>query len=260
MTRFRLAGLVLAVWALGVASPVWALGEGYPLALDVLSKTEGTPELLLAQRSIEREWVTRDDPAARAAFLPGGKSEMGAFSLSALVPGAGQLYSGEKSGYAYLLAEALSWAGLIYFDNRADQQYAKATSTAGAPSDSASAWSFKRYAAQTGNDPAALEQMYAADPSSFWYAVAHDDELAAGWSNGDSRASFSDQLAQSNDTRRHVGQVTGVLWLNHLISAADAFRAARIYNLPLQRNLELKTKASLHRGKPELALTLVHSF
>jgi hypothetical protein len=251
----------LCALAMMIAVPVFALTGASPFAFDLLSTaSSGDPQLWLAQRSIERQWVTPDDPSARATVLPGGKSEMGAMSLSALFPGVGQLYTGEKSGYAYVMAEVLSWAGLIYFDRRADDQYDNATATAGAPTDSSSAWSFKRYAAATGNDPSGLEKLYSADPSSFWYAVSHDDQLAAGWSNGDSRSSFSDELARSNTSRSHVSQFGDVLWLNHLVSAADAFRAARIYNLPLQRNLELKTKASLHRGRPEVAMTLVRTF
>ncbi len=248
--------------ALLVASAVsaFALGAPSPLALDLMSTSADGPRLWLAQRSIEREWVTRDDPEAMATMLPGGKSEPGAMSMSALIPGTGQLYTGNRSGYAYMLAEAIGWAGLFYFDNKADDQYHSATGMVGAPSDSASAWSFQRYADATGDDPATLEQLYQADPSSFWYAVAHDDRLASGWTSTGSRASFADQLTHSNDTRRRVGQFEGFLWLNHLVSAADAFRAARIYNLPLQRNLQLKTKASISHGRPELAMTLVRTF
>lgn len=261
MRPLRFAIGVLGLAALAFAVPAFAFVETSPLALDLLSTTsDGTPQLWLAQRSIEREWVTGDDPAARASMLPGGRSEPGAMSLSALLPGSGQLYVGEKSGYAFMLAEALGWAGLFYFDSRADEQYHSATTAAGAPGDSASAWSFQRYANATGEDPARLEHLYSADPSSFWYAVAKDDRLAAGWDSGDSRTSFSDQLVHSNDLRHHAGQFTGFLWLNHLVSAADAFRAARNYNFPLQRNLELKTKASLNRGRPEVAMTLVRTF
>jgi hypothetical protein len=250
---------VVGVMPLAWTAPAWALAPSSPFAVHLLAHSE-TPELWLAERTIDRQWVTPDDPEARASMLPGGKSEMGAMSMSALLPGAGQLYSGEKSGYAFLLAEALGWAGLFYFDNRADDQYTSATTTVGAPGDTTSQWSFHRYAAQTGNDTAALEKLYAADPNSFWYAVAHDDRLAAGWSSTGSRTSFADDLAMADGTRRHAGQAEGLLWLNHLVSAADAFRSARIYNLPLQRNLELKTKASIQRGRPAVTMTVVRTF
>lgn len=259
MTRRLCVACALGALALAVAAPASALAPSSPFAFGLLARTD-TPELWLAQRSIDREWVTPEDPEARGSTIPGGKSEMGAMSMSALLPGTGQLYAGEKSGYAFLLAEAVGWAGLFFFDNRADDQYNSATAAVGAPGDTTSEWSFQRYATETGNDPSGLEQLYAADPTSFWYAVAHDDRLALGWTNGGSRTSFSDELARSDGTRRHAGQATSFLWLNHLLSAADAFRAARIYNLPLQRNLELKTKASLQRGRPAVTLTVERKF
>ena len=260
MTRVGVAVLLALAIGLGWSRAACALETASPFAVSLLGTTEGDPQLWLAQRTIERQWVTRDDPEAIASMIPGGKSEPGAMALSALVPGAGQLYTGQLTGYAYMLAEALSWVGLFYFDNRADDQFHSATATAGVPTDSTSAWSFQRYASATGNDPSALEQLYHADPNSFWYAVAHDERLSAGWSNGDLRSSFTDELSSFDTSRHRVGQFTGLLWLNHVVSAADAFRAARIYNLPLQRNLELKTKASLHHGRPELAMTLVRRF
>jgi hypothetical protein len=256
--RVVLCGALGALW-LVCGAPAWALAPSSPFAFDLLARSE-TPELWLAERTIDREWVTPDDAEARATMIPGGKSEIGALSMSALLPGSGQLYAGEKSGYAFMLAEVLGWAGLFYFDNHADDQYSAATTTVGAPGDTTSQWSFKRYAAETGNDPAQLEQLYTADPNSFWYAVAHDDRLVAGWSSSGSRSSFADELARADDTRRHAGQAEGLLWLNHLLSAADAFRSARIYNLPLQRNLELKTKATLERGRPAVTMTVVRTF
>jgi hypothetical protein len=256
----RAAGPALLVgMTLAWGAPAWALAPSSPFAFDLLAHSE-TPELWLAERTIDREWTTPDDPEARATMIPGGKSEMGAMSMSAVLPGTGQLYAGEKSGYAFMLAEVLGWAGLFYFDNHADDQYSAATTTVGAPSDTTSQWSFKRYASGTGNDPAQLEQLYAADPNSFWYAVAHDDRLAAGWSSTGSRSSFADELTRADDTRRHAGQAESLLWLNHLLSAADAFRSARIYNLPLQRNLELKTKATIERGRPAVTMTVVRTF
>ncbi|MFI5371171.1 MAG: hypothetical protein ACHQ52_06395 [Candidatus Eisenbacteria bacterium] len=259
MTRRLLLAAALVALVMTQAVPASAIEPSSPFAFGLLARTD-TPELWLAQRTIDREWVAPDDPEAIANTIPGGKSEMGAMAMSGILPGTGQLYAGEKSGYAFLLAEALGWAGLFYFDNRADDQYNSATTSVGAPSDTTSSWSFQRYANQTGNDPAGLEQLYVADPSSFWYAVAHDDRLAAGWSSGGSRTSFADELARSDGTRRHAGQASGFLWLNHILSAADAFRSARIYNLPLQRNLELKTKASLLRGRPSVTMTVVRKF
>jgi hypothetical protein len=50
------------------------------------------------------------------------------------------------------------------------------------------------------------------------------------------------------------------LWLNHVVSAFDALRAAHIHNLPLRRNIELQLGGRLRRGEPQFRATLVRRF
>jgi hypothetical protein len=54
--------------------------------------------------------------------------------------------------------------------------------------------------------------------------------------------------------------VSYVLWFNHLLSALDALHAARLHNLPLQHNLELKLRSSWRAGRPDVLAALVRRF
>jgi hypothetical protein len=51
-----------------------------------------------------------------------------------------------------------------------------------------------------------------------------------------------------------------VLWMNHLISAATALRAARLHNMPLARNLGVRMNGRLRGGRPEMAVAVVRKF
>ena len=261
MIRRRTGGLGCCVCAAALAWASAALAGivGSPLAVDLLITEHGEPQLWLAQRTIEREWTAPDDPEALASHVAGGKSELGAASLSALLPGSGQLYVGEKSGYAFLLAEAVSWAGLLYYNHQSDDHHATVNSSLGSPADSASAWSFQRYATR-GGDPARLEALYQADQPAFYDAIASDPRFSTGWASGAEQQQFVTQLSDAQSSQHRVNQFSALLWLNRVVAAADAFRAARLHNLPLQRNLELKANGGFHHGRPDLTVTLVRKF
>jgi len=79
------------------------------------------PELWLAQRAIDREWGPSDDSTYRTVDVKGWKSEGLALALSSAVPGAGQIYTGEGSGWLYVVGEALGWAGRVITHHRGVQ-------------------------------------------------------------------------------------------------------------------------------------------
>jgi len=239
-----------------------------PLALPVLTRTEAvpalasdpSPRLMLAQRTIDREWITRADSLVDPNYLRGGKSEPGAMSMSLLLPGAGQLYVGERSGFLYLAAEAAAIAGVVILNNKADDYNAEAARIAGAPTDSASGWSSSRWSKATGGDPAELEALYAADPHAYYQVIGDNPAYAAGWATTSDQEQFVDtrELADNRLHRAHA--LTSALWINHLVSAADALRAARIYNLPLRDNLRLKGNVRWRHGSPDVRVALSGTF
>jgi hypothetical protein len=83
--------------------------------------SDAAPELILAQRVIDRAWGLPEG-APPPAPVPGLISEGRALALSAAIPGAGQLYAGEASGLLFALAEVAGWTTHWLFDRDARRQ------------------------------------------------------------------------------------------------------------------------------------------
>jgi hypothetical protein len=253
---------------LACAGTAHAVSMISPLALPVLTRTDAAPavasdpnpRLMLAQRSIDREWTTRADSLVDPNYLRGGKSEPGALGMSLLVPGAGQLYVGERSGLLYLAAEVAGIAGVLFLNQKADDYNAEAARIAGTPVDSASGFSSKRWAAATGGDPTDLDALYAADPHAYYNVIGDNPTYSAGWASSSDQQQFVDQREMADNRLHRAHALTSALWVNHLVSAADALRAARIYNLPLRDNLRLKGNVNWRHGSPNVRLALTESF
>jgi hypothetical protein len=244
--------------ASGIAPCVAAPANGSVLAVALLADAE-QPEWILAQRTIEREWTTPGDPNAPPA-LPGLRSEAGVLALSAAIPGAGQLAIGERSGFVFALAEALGWFGYFVWRGDADELRDLAEQKAGVPDDPQSNWSFERWVAATQEDPAQLRALYEGDREVFFQLIERDDRYQAGWVNEAVRASYLDLRERSDERLRRSGNVGRALWINHLVAAADALRAARIQNLPLRRNVDLKASGGWSGGQPALRLAVQGRF
>lgn len=255
--KARWGAIALALAASVAASPsAWAVS---PLAFELLARGQ-SPELILAQRVIDREWTTRQDSGFIAHRVPGSRSEGAALTLSAIFPGGGQLYAGERSGYLFALAEAAGWARRYFLMRDSDRSHDDAAAVAGAPEQPASAWSFERWETATQQDREELEALYRADRNAFFDAIASDSRYAAGWSDPDSRKRFADLLERHDAQLRRAHRTELLLWLNHLVAAADAFRAARIHNLPLRRSIELKADGGWRGGQPALMVVISRTF
>jgi hypothetical protein len=241
----RLRGAAwLAVLALAIPFGVSAAGS--PTAFPVIEASE-PPTLYLAQRVITRSWGQSEDSVYKVVSVPDWRSEGGAMALSAVLPGAGELYAGERSGWLFLAAEAAGWAAHLFLRSKADERRDEAHRYAGDPRDEASAWSFDRWEEATQGDRAALEQLYSGDPNGFYDAL-RDPQYAAGFWGEESRILYADLQSSADRRRRYARYAAMGLWLNHALSAFDALRAARIHNLPLRRNLELRIRPSLGEG------------
>jgi len=257
------ADAALADWApacptVVVDEQTFGDGRGETLAIPLLGRSD-RPEMVWAQRSIDRQWSTRSDPD-HPAPIPGWRSEATSVGLSMAVPGTGQIYAGAGSGYVFMLAEAAGWFSLFWLRNGADDLRDEASGVAGAPSEASSGWSAERWAAATGEDPRAIEALYAADPESYYTAIEKDSRYAAGWASGATQEQFSDLRGRSDHKLRQSRGAGTLLWLNHLASAADALRAARIHNLPLRRNLDLKATGGWRKHGPTARIALEGTF
>ena len=275
MRSVVLAGLVVGMVTTGAAAaPAPAGITGSPLALASvpgdpagrlavrLARASGRAEAgghedWLAQRVITREWGASDDTNYVEIEVPGYRSEGWALLLSSIVPGAGELYVGEGSGWMFLLAEAGAWTARILLDHRADEHQQDAAKFAGSPYGASSQWSLARWAAATSNpDTLSLQQLYAGDAESFYHRIGADDRYAAGWESGNARSTFLGLESNYQSQRRSVRYANGAIVLVHIVSALDALHAARDHNLPLQHNLKLKLGGTLDPSGESMALAV----
>jgi hypothetical protein len=217
----------------------------------------------LAQRAIDRTWGTSDDSLYREVDVTGWKSEGLAMALSGVLPGSGEFYVGEGSGWLFLAAEAAGWVGRTVMRKKADDLKGQAAAFVGDPTDTSSTSSFDRYERVAGGTATRLEELWAGDREAFYQAIASDPSYRAGFGGGDPSRTFDAYKGlrdDSQDRLRHSRYYEIVLWANHAMSAFDALRAARIHNLPLRRNLDLKLGARMRRGDPVLRAAVVRRF
>lgn len=270
MRRWRAPGLrtlglalLLAAGAQLNAGPAGAVIRGSVLALPLPRLPDhGRPQFNLAQRAIDRSWGLSDDSTYSEVDVPEWRSEGLAAGLSAVVPGAGQFYAREGNGVWFALAEVAGWTVNRIFLHKAQAERERAARFAGDPADTASAWSFDRYTEGTGKDAAELEAIWAQDRQAFYEMIARDPACLAGW-NGQPEATRNEFFGIRDASRGYYNRAStagSVLWLNHLFAAVDALRAARLHNVMLQNNLELKLRSSWHRGRPAIMAALVRRF
>ena len=234
---------------------------GSTLAVPVL-EPGGAPRLVLAQRTITRSWGPSDDSVYVEMSIPEWRSEGLAAAASALIPGAGQLYAGENGGALWFaLAEAAGWTARFLFKQRSDDARQKAVAFAGDPGDSASAWSFDRWESETAGDSGELRRLYEADRAAFYHRLANDPSYAAGWKGlaDATRQEYLSSYKRSQSFERRARRAEGVLWINHLVAAVEALRAARMHNLTLAPGTALQLQSSWRHG-PALRATVERRF
>jgi hypothetical protein len=233
------------------------------LAPSVLHGASEVPELWLAQRAIDRDWGLSDDSTYRTIDVNGWKSEGLALALSSVVPGTGQLYVGENSGWLFLLAEVVGLSGHYLVHNRAEDFSRDAANYVGDPTDSTSTWSFARYAATSGSQATQMQTLWTQDRDAFYQALADNTAFSAGFVGPDPSATYDTYRGIRQKSQDHFQQVHYLdvaLLINHVVAAFDALRAARAHNLPLKKNIDLQLGAKLNHGTPEMRATLVRRF
>jgi hypothetical protein len=254
--------LLLAGGALLNAGMAGAVIRGSALALPMITD-HGRPRLSLAQRAIDRSWGLSEDSSYSEVDVPEWRSEGLAAGFSAVVPGAGQLSIGEGSGLWFAVAEALGWTANRIYLHKAQTERDRSARFAGDPTDTTSAWSFERFKRQaTEKDASEIAGIWAQDRQAFYEMIARDPTYLAGW-KGQSEATRSEFFDIRGASRGYYDRASSAgyaLWLNHLIAALDALRAARLHNLALQHNLELKLRSSWHGGRPAVMAALVRRF
>lgn len=245
--------------ALLCAAPV-ARAE-FPLAVAVVGG-DGRPELLLAQRTIERDWGPSEDSVYVEIDVPEWRSEGVALGLSAAVPGAGQYYVGDRRWWWHALAEAAGWATRAAYRKRGFALQRDAAGYAGTPAYADARWSFERWEQITQGDASEMRMLFDLDRNVFYDRIARDPAFLAGWA-GDAAATrsvFSELRRHADDRLRFARYASYFLWLHHAFSAVDALRAARLHNLPLQERLQLRVRAGARQGETDLRAALEARF
>jgi hypothetical protein len=162
----------------------------------------------------------------------------------------------------FALAEVAGWTANRIYLHKAQTERERSARFAGDPTDATSAWSFQRFTEATGKDAAELETVWAHDRQAFYEMIARDPAYLAGW-NGQPEATRSEFFGIRDAARGHSDRASSagyVLWLNHLLAAVDALRAARLHNVMLQNNLEFRLRSSWHGGRPAVTAVLVRRF
>lgn len=239
--------------------------KGTPLAVPLLQGAE-EPTLILAQRTITRDWGASDESTYVEVTVPDWKSEGWAMALSGVAPGAGQYYLQEThSALLFALIEVGGWLARTHFDHLDGQLRHDAQVFRGNPEDSTAVWSFARWEQSTGGDPTGIRALYEHDPGDFDDRIARDPTYAAGWSQPstpterpqDQFRNYLDRADGMLDRKRYASTT---LWFNHLASAIDAMRVARIHNIPLQENLHIHLKTAWRSGAPAIRASVERTF
>jgi hypothetical protein len=146
---------------------------------------------------------------------------------------------------------------------RADERYNDLVRFAGDPTDSTAGFSFARFSQRTGGTADALVELWAVDHDAYYRALASDPSYAPGFSGLSPAGDYGHYagLLDSHDSALH-GQtiLEGVLMLNHVVSAFDALRAARVNNIPLREQYHLELGERWRHGRPELRAAVVRRF
>jgi hypothetical protein len=258
---------------LALAAPAHALEPVSPLALPTAGAAEpvmqrvagaaGVPGGLLAQRAIDREWGASEDSVYVEVAVPQWRSETSALLRSALLPGAGQWYVGEGSGWLFLGLEAAAWTGRALWLKSADDRAAEAARFVGDPNDPDSPWSFARYQFYSGADTEWLEQLWARDREAFYATLERSPDTIVGFDGASPELVYTEyrKVRQRRDDQlRRARWAETAIWINHLAAAWDALRAARFHNLPLRRDLPVQFGMDLQSGEAAWSAALVRRF
>lgn len=218
---------------------------------------------LLAQRAIDRQWGASEDSTYREVDVPGWKSEGLALTMSGLVPGAGHFYTGERSGWLYLVAEGAFWYGWVRERDQAKQALRDAAAYVGDPNDTSSVFAFHRYTRITGYDTDYLQQLWQADRNAYYRVIASDPTYITGWqgpASTNAQQEFADLFSVHDTYLRRQAGFAALVWVNHIVAALDAWRAARAHNTPLRQEYHLELTQRWSHGEPGYRAALVRRF
>lgn len=242
----------------------------------VLSLRESDPRSAV---SAEREYAARfsGDPAEVPAAL--ALTETGAedppvrppglaFLFSAILPGAGQLYNGNNRGFVFLGIEAAAWFTRIsYVDagNKKEDEY---------HSFGLRHWDYDRFRDTAGGNAcqwtaeadSLIRQNYETNRKQYFDDIGQVDAYLCGWDDVDPgsesaasahRVEYRSLRRRTNDLRDNARLALGLLVVNRIVSAVDAFRTARSRKEAAGSDLRLESGLEGGARGPRAVLRLV---
>lgn len=272
----RLLLLGFCVMQPGAVDPVWAdvllRGPAADRPGLLAAPFAGMPaeaEPLLAQRAIESGRggpKAGDTPDARVTKPTGRKSPALAGLLSAVVPGAGQAYLHNQSGYAFFGVEVAAW--LAHFSLRdtgkdKEREYKRFAD---------GHWSFERYRdpnsgpctadghSDRGVQDSTLVFLYDTRRDDWYEDIGKLTIYSCGWDSPANRLFYRDLRNDSNDFLRAARYATSVILLNHIVSALAAAKGAASHNQHLTGGLELQIDLQASLVRPGATVALRQTF
>ncbi len=153
-----------------------------------------------------------------------------AFVLSAVLPGAGQLYLGERRAYVYLGADAAAWFARSSYRGAARTQERSFRSFAQRH------WSIATFSSRdhetwSAADSVRIAELLASGSSQFYDEIGRKDAYRGGWDDfgtlQQNRGKFQDMRSRKSDLDSNARIAMVGLVLNRLVSSMDALRSAR---------------------------------
>jgi hypothetical protein len=162
-----------------------------------------------------------------------------AFLLSAVLPGAGQFYLGERRAYLYLGADVSFWFAHFAYQDASRTREGEAESFARRH------WSYDRYHDSRGTPPCSdlwkahddslIVQLQTASPRRFYEVLAGSRSYRCGWDGlpADPNqmpanwSKYRDMRTQSTHLKNNARIALVAAVLNRMVSGVDAYRSAR---------------------------------
>jgi hypothetical protein len=225
--------------------------------------------VFLAQRAIDPEVAggRSSGSAAPAEKEHGKRSPVLAGFLSAVLPGAGQMYNHDPLGYLFLGIEAAGWIARTSLHETGmtkDREFKRFAD---------GHWSWERYRdpnsgpcpegwghSDGGVYDSTLVFLYDTRRNDFYEDLGKIDLYGCGWDDPDNRAVYRDMRDDSNYFLRNARRAATVVFLNHLISAIHAARGAAAENRRLLGGMDIDLRWSASRAKPLASLVVTRRF
>jgi len=185
-----------------------------------------------------------------------------AFLFSAAVPGGGQFYNGQRRGLVYLAVEAAAWIAHLSFRSSGNDKETEYKRFADGH------WDLDRYREAAGDtacfwslEADSLIVDFSENNRQHYYEdIGKLESYSCGWDSQTNRTEYRDLRGRSNDLLRSARTARMVVFLNHLVSAIDAFRSARSMNVDVARGTELRMDVLGDVDKPRAVVRLVHQW